>query len=279
MNNKLSWKWLLIVLLVAIAGWNVYPPQDKLKPGIDIGGGTSLIYDIDASDLPKEERRGLAERMIPILLKRVDPTSVANILMRPQGDTRIEIQLPMASQDTIDKRDAYTKALDALGQKNINLLTVKHSLSLDSAERDKALEKYAAEDETRSGILKELASAYDALKAKQSERDLLDEKKTDLKAKLDEAKLDGDMVATLAPVWSKKSDKAIADAVAEHVNNRRGPVDPNAPVDAEAINADETLVADYVSVHKDWAAVVNELAEPETGLNDQWTQAAAKLAD
>ncbi len=76
MNNKLSWKWLLIVVLVAIAGWNVYPPQDKLKPGIDIGGGTSLIYDIDTSGLDRTEQKGLAQRMIPILLKRVDPTNV-----------------------------------------------------------------------------------------------------------------------------------------------------------------------------------------------------------
>lgn len=63
--------------------------------------------------------------MIPILLKRIDPTNVANILIRPQGDTRLEIQLPMATEDTKKKRKAYEDALAALDEMNVNLLRVK----------------------------------------------------------------------------------------------------------------------------------------------------------
>ena len=106
MNKNQTWKWLLIALLVAIALLNVYPPQDRLKGGLDLVGGTSIIYDIDTTDLSREESKGIAQRMIPILLDRVDPTNVANIVMRPQGDTRIEIQMPMARGDTKEKRDS-----------------------------------------------------------------------------------------------------------------------------------------------------------------------------
>ena len=149
MNKNLTWKPLLIILLVVIAAWNVYPPQDKLKPGLDIGGGTSLIYDIDTTDLTRDEQRGLAQRMIPILLKRVDPTNVANIMMRPQGDKRIEIQLPSSSEETKKKRKAYETARDALESQNVNLLTVKRALSLAGEERENAFEKFASGDEKR----------------------------------------------------------------------------------------------------------------------------------
>ena len=106
MNRNLIWKVLLIVLFTVIAAWNVYPRHLKLKQGIDIGGGWSLIYEIDTSDLTRAEQKGLAQRMIPILLKRVDPTKMANIVITPMGDTRIEIKQPAARTETKQKRAA-----------------------------------------------------------------------------------------------------------------------------------------------------------------------------
>ena len=60
MDKNLSWKTMLIVVLVGLAAWTLYPPDKTLKPGIDLGGGTSLIYEIDAQGLSAEKKRGLA---------------------------------------------------------------------------------------------------------------------------------------------------------------------------------------------------------------------------
>ena len=128
MDKNLIWKIGLIVFLVVLAVLLLYPPQDNLKLGLDLAGGTSLIYDIDTLDLNANERKGLSQRMIPILLKRIDPTNVANIVMRPLGDTRIEIQLPIASADTKNKRKAYENALEVLEKENVNLLILKRAL-------------------------------------------------------------------------------------------------------------------------------------------------------
>ncbi len=68
MDKNLIWKIGLIVLLVGLAVLQLYPPQDNLKLGLDLAGGTSLIYDIDTLDLDASERKGLSQRMIPILL-------------------------------------------------------------------------------------------------------------------------------------------------------------------------------------------------------------------
>ena len=281
MNKNLTWKPLLIILLVVIAAWNVYPPQDKLKGGLDISGGTSLIYDIDTTDLTRDEQRGLAQRMIPILLKRVDPTNVANIMMIPHGDTRIEIKLPSSTEETKKKRETFETARDALELQNINLLTVKRALSLDSEERQNAFAEFAAGDEKRNTILEDLAKAFDELNAKQSVRDLLDEKMNDLKGKIDSVGMKGDFVQSMAVSWSKMTDETRKSAIDGYVQRAIGkePTDPNTPVDPEATNAEKTLVADFVAAYIDWSGVVNELADPETGLHVKWAAAAAKLSD
>jgi len=47
MNKNLTPKIVFIIVLVALAFWTLYPPNKTLIPGIDLAGGTSLIYEID----------------------------------------------------------------------------------------------------------------------------------------------------------------------------------------------------------------------------------------
>ncbi len=286
MNRNLIWKPLLIVLLVLIAAWNLYPPQDKLKKGIDIGGGTSLIYDIDTTGLSRAEQQGLAQRMIPILLKRIDPTNVANIVIRPQGDTRIEIQLPMATPDTQKRRKAYEDALNGLEAMNVNLLRVKRALSLEGQERQAAFDEFAAGDEDRKAILDQVAQINDQLKAKQAERDRLNTQRAELKKTLDSEGLRGGIVETRAPQWAKMSDEARNDAIRQHVENSKPelketdpnePADPNTPSGEEKLQPYKALVNQYVDTYENWAQTVDDLTEPETGLNARWNDAAARL--
>ena len=98
---------LAILVLVAVSLLQLWPPQERLKPGLDLAGGTSLIYEIDTTGLGPAEVKNLAQRIIPILLKRIDPANVQNIVMRPQGNTRLEIQVPLSSVDTLKKRKAF----------------------------------------------------------------------------------------------------------------------------------------------------------------------------
>ena len=60
MDKNLTWKIVLVVALVILAAWTLYPPSKTLKPGIDLGGGTSLIYEVDAKGLgPGRKKRPL----------------------------------------------------------------------------------------------------------------------------------------------------------------------------------------------------------------------------
>ncbi|MFA5240297.1 MAG: hypothetical protein WC476_11420, partial [Phycisphaerae bacterium] len=82
MNKNLWPKFILIIVLVVIAVWTLYPPDKTLKPGIDLAGGTSLIYEIDTQGLEGIEKKDLAQRMITVLRRRIDPANIQNLVWR-----------------------------------------------------------------------------------------------------------------------------------------------------------------------------------------------------
>src|SRR3954454_22652626 len=59
----------------------------NLRPGIDMVGGTSLLYEIKAPEGAYQS--DLAEQVMESLKKRVDPDGVRNLIWRPQGNTRL----------------------------------------------------------------------------------------------------------------------------------------------------------------------------------------------
>ena len=69
-------------------------PKHNLRAGIDISGGVSLLYEIKPppNTLAGED---LASKVAEALKKRVDPDGVKNLVWRPQGSTRLEIQMPI----------------------------------------------------------------------------------------------------------------------------------------------------------------------------------------
>ena len=83
MNKNLTPKIILIIVLVALAAWTLYPPNKTLMPGIDLAGGTSLIYEINTFGLEEVEKTDLAQRMIIVLRRRIDPANIQNLAQQP----------------------------------------------------------------------------------------------------------------------------------------------------------------------------------------------------
>ena len=110
MDKNLIWKIVLIIVLVVVAAWTLYPASKTLKPGIDLAGGTSLIYEIDTYGLEDTDKKDLAQRMITVLRRRIDPANIQNLIWRPQGNSRFEIQMPLASAEARVKLADFQKA-------------------------------------------------------------------------------------------------------------------------------------------------------------------------
>ena len=97
-------KWLLIIALVVISLAILYPPNEKLKGGIDLVGGTSLLFEIDTTGLDPSMQRELSTRVMRILKDRVDPKWQMNLEWRPVGNARLEIRMPRPPKEALARR-------------------------------------------------------------------------------------------------------------------------------------------------------------------------------
>ncbi|AQQ72153.1 bifunctional preprotein translocase subunit SecD/SecF [Limihaloglobus sulfuriphilus] len=276
MKTNDAWKRILIIAVVILAVLMVYPPREKLKPGLDLAGGSSLVYQIDTEGMSKSEINGLAANMVPIISRRIDPNGVSNLIIRPQGDTRIEIQLPLASEATRKLRQDYREAVDALESGNINIASVIRALRETPEKRAQMLAELGNTDEKKA-VLDELAAAYDAREAAREERDQADARKSEIAGKLAELNVNERVLEYRLTSWVEMEADELSEAIDKFVN----PEGEEAELTEEqkAQNAQKkNLILSYMSAHEKWADAVNSLTG-ENGLNTTFDQAVSKIAD
>jgi SecD/SecF fusion protein len=260
MSRNLLPKAILILVLVVAALAALYPPGKTLKPGIDLAGGTSLIYAINTEGLNAAEERGLAQRMITVLRRRIDPANIQNLIWRPQGNTRFEIQMPLASKETREKRVAYETQLDALLNRNINPATIMRALQLPAEERQKELAQFAQGDPNRLEILNNLASVFDERKQLHANRDEATQELADLQTKLTAAGVDMSRVEANRRDWAKLDDEKLQKELTDFLG---------APAQVETLTS-------YVKTYRNLTAALDALTS-ETGVNERYEKARRQL--
>ena len=142
----------------------VYSPEDRLKPGIDLAGGTRLVYDVTIPD-SSANKSDVIEETITILADRVDPGGVRNLVWREVAGNRIEVQMASAPAKVRETRKAYEDALDDLERGNLTQGELDGALKAEGPEK---LEKLANNNDQLLEKLEELKGLYnDRIKAKQ----------------------------------------------------------------------------------------------------------------
>src|SRR4051812_35203363 len=169
---------ILIVLLGAL--WMIFPRGDirhpDLKPGIDMVGGTSLLYEIKMPPGGYSTFGGhtLAEDVMESLKKRVDPSGVRNLIWRPQGNTRLEIQMPLTStsKESKGRREAFSESQKALEATNVRVMDVITAVEeLKGQQRVDRLKQLAMGSATRQALFDQLAKTFDEIEAARSAKD------------------------------------------------------------------------------------------------------------
>lgn len=97
----------VVVLLVALAIWQFWPPAEKITQGLDIKGGLSVILTVaplGEQDLTED----VVERVETILVQRVNGFGVSEATVQRQGQNAFLIQLPGVQN--------AQEALDLLGE-------------------------------------------------------------------------------------------------------------------------------------------------------------------
>ncbi|MBI3466058.1 MAG: protein translocase subunit SecD [Planctomycetes bacterium] len=90
-------------LILAVTGLGLYfmlPPKERLKLGIDLSGGTILVYEVDKANRPSSFQM---DQMTAALSKRINPAGTLDVTIRPLvGADRVEIILPAADPQEVE---------------------------------------------------------------------------------------------------------------------------------------------------------------------------------
>jgi len=115
--------WIVVFLLAAISCLLV--PEKPFRMGLDLQGGTRLVYRFDFDEAASQgkisqtelaDKGQLLQDFCAIIRERVDPTGVTEPIIRPEGEERVVIELPGAA--SLTQTDASATLAAALKQRD-----------------------------------------------------------------------------------------------------------------------------------------------------------------
>ncbi|HMS92458.1 MAG TPA: hypothetical protein PKC05_03110, partial [Candidatus Saccharibacteria bacterium] len=104
---KIKTKFYLILAFIALLILIALPREDKIlsalgikdtklkvRQGLDLQGGASLLYQADLSKTDQADRAQAISGVIDVINKRVNPTGTSEVLVQTSGGDRVLVQLP-----------------------------------------------------------------------------------------------------------------------------------------------------------------------------------------
>jgi SecD/SecF fusion protein len=191
-----------------------------VRPGIDMVGGTSLLYEIKTPPGSSTYTGDLSGQMMEALKRRVDPEGVRNLVWRPQSGNRLEIQMPLTGsgagkEEAAKRRKALLDAREQLEATNVQVPAVLAALEAkDGPDRDK-LKQLAGGSRVRQELYTQLADAQDAARQARANKDAAAEaaaqiKLDQLKTRLGETNLSAEQLESALPQANPANDARIA---------------------------------------------------------------------
>lgn len=153
---------LFLILAVLFVAWYVaWPPQENLRLGKDLRGGVSLVYSVQLRATSTENAKEILDKTITALKERVDPNGLFEITMVAQGNDRIEITMPLPTEEVKALRARFDGELRSLAEASLTRPRLEQTLRLEGAQRDSALERLANRNDARLSLLRAAAGAAD----------------------------------------------------------------------------------------------------------------------
>jgi preprotein translocase subunit SecD len=63
-DSKILWRIALIVVVVGLCLWSLYPPGEKIHYGLDLSGGIHLVLQVQTDDAIKAELDDASQRLV-----------------------------------------------------------------------------------------------------------------------------------------------------------------------------------------------------------------------
>ena len=103
MQNKLIWRFAIIATVVGFLGVKAYDGiNGGLELGIDLEGGSEIIFRFDFGNHPPAQRALLLQQSIGIVQERVDGYGLKEIRLQPIGNDRFSVEIPAKEKKNVD---------------------------------------------------------------------------------------------------------------------------------------------------------------------------------
>ena len=188
-----------------------------VRPGIDMVGGTSLLYEIRLPEGSQSISGNLSVQMMEALKRRVDPQGVRNLIWRPQSGNRLEIQMPLSGggADVGERRKALLAAREKLEATNVRTGEVLAALEGPNGPDRQKLGQLARGNKARQDLFTQLADARDAARKAREARDAAAEaaagiRYDELKTRIEESNLSPEQLEGVLPVPAAANDARAA---------------------------------------------------------------------
>ena len=248
-EKGLYWKLLFILLIFVWAIFEITPVEKQLKGGIDLVGGHSLLYEMDAKGV--KNTSDLSTRVMERLKVRVDPEGVRNLVWRPVGDTRLEIQMPLPPAAAVTTREAFTARMEALRATNVRVQALERALNLTGESQTEAMAALTHGVAAREELLKSALKTYKAWKEALA------------------AKKGAEIVEDLEQDYERHLDQLLATNVDLRKVNDALDLDPNVPERDKRLAelkvqypARAALIDKAIEAHAAWSKVKGPLDDP-----------------
>jgi SecD/SecF fusion protein len=91
--------------------------KEAMRMGIDLAGGSDLIFQIDTQKAAQEEKRlnsEVMQRLIGAITRRLDPAAQEQITVRQVGSDRLEVIIPGADREVVEQKKKQMTRLGSL---------------------------------------------------------------------------------------------------------------------------------------------------------------------
>jgi SecD/SecF fusion protein len=160
-NLSVRRAWFAMVLAVVFGVGHMGCQREKRNPGVGPGGSYVILVELDTTGLDPSKESDLAERVIPILQRRIDPRGERNLSCKAVAWDRIEIRMPRPTEECVTKRKLCEKARQDLLLTGVTETQIRDALALPEQQRGEALKAMVGSVKSRQRLFEQLAMATD----------------------------------------------------------------------------------------------------------------------
>ena len=138
MEKKITWRVVLILVVVGLAAWSMYPPSERIHYGLDLSGGVHLVLKVQTDDAIKAELDDSGLRFQSVAAER---EVAIGAVTTDSGGQSFSVEIPSEA----DRNVLAEIAADYFGEYNLQrgptVWTLAFKANTEKILRDQAVRK------------------------------------------------------------------------------------------------------------------------------------------